>query len=77
MNLPIRMIRRATQRAVQVVIDEYPWRIVWVPRRSIEGGKTLVAGERGIILNVWGRWAKDFSEQEYLRWMEQTRGASP
>ena len=51
-EIEIKLIVRATERALKVCVDRYPFPIVWIPRSSVRWGETLEAGERDILIDV-------------------------
>jgi len=72
--LSILIIRQARPTWIQVVLNEWPYRVIWIPRKAIEGGSALRAGERDILLRVWGGWAREWEQAEHRRWMERGVG---
>lgn len=58
----IRVVRRATERAVQVVLAEWPFKILWLPRSQIQPSD-LRAGERDIIIKLT-RWIAEQKDKE-------------
>ena len=51
MDLKILVVRRATAGAVQVVLAEKPYRILWLPRSQISPSN-IVAGQRDILIHL-------------------------
>ena len=58
MDMPVKLIVRATERALKVCVDRYPFPIVWIPRSSVRWGEQLEAGERDILIDV-ATWVLD------------------
>ena len=52
MTIRVRVIRRATPSAVQVVLGNWPYRLYWLPRSHVSDGQELRAGERDIVLEI-------------------------
>lgn len=50
--LRVAVIRRVTARALQVILGEHPYQIVWLPRRCVQDGDGYQAGERDLLLGV-------------------------
>ena len=50
MKIGIRVVRRETQRALQVILSQHPYRIHWLPKSQIM--KELHAGDRDIEIDV-------------------------
>lgn len=50
--VPIRVVRRSTERAIQVILSEHPYHIVWLPRSAVLDGFILSGGERDIVIYV-------------------------
>lgn len=66
MDIPVKVIRRETQKAIQVVLDEYPYLIIWVPRSALKA--EYRAGERDVCVGVRDcGWARAFSEEQWAR----------
>ena len=64
MDLPIRVVRRATAKGLQVVLDEPPFLIVWLPRRQVRWGENIRQGERDIILEVSDWVVENMAKQQ-------------
>jgi hypothetical protein len=52
MLLGVRVIRRDTPGAVQVVTAKRPYPILWLPRALVEHGDRLRAGQRDLLIDV-------------------------
>lgn len=50
--VPIRVVRRSTERAIQVILSEHPYHIVWLPRSAVLDGFMISEGERDIVIFV-------------------------
>lgn len=61
MLIEVAVVRRETERALQLILGTRPYRIVWVPKSQIR--KPPKAGERNLSLDVPG-WIVDQWEKE-------------
>jgi hypothetical protein len=60
MILRIRMVRRVTPKAINVVLGDWPYRVCWLPRFAIRGGDEVEAGQRNIEIAL----RDDIAEQK-------------
>lgn len=63
MTLKVAVIRRETERAIQVIVAERPHKIWWVPRSIIQGGMYLAAGQRDLEIEVPEWFVKKSNEE--------------
>ncbi len=63
MTLKVAVIRRETERAIQVIVAERPHKIWWVPRSIIPNGAFLQAGQRDIEIVVPEWFVKKSNEE--------------
>lgn len=63
MTLKIAVIRRETEKAIQVIVAERPHKIWWVPRSIVQGGMYLQAGQRDIDIDVPEWFIKKSNEE--------------
>lgn len=52
----VRVVRRATAGAVNVVLGGRPYPIIWLPRFVIPGGDEIKAGDRDFRIDVPEEW---------------------
>lgn len=69
MQVPILIVRRETFRAIQVVLSEWPFLIVWIPKSCVRSEWAL--GDRGIVLEVVGFVAVELEQIQWKRMMSE------
>jgi hypothetical protein len=50
MQIPVRVVRRETHKALQIILAEHPYRIYWIPKSQLR--EAFRAGDRDIVINV-------------------------
>ena len=65
MLISVSVVRRETERALQLILGHYPYKIVWVPNSQI--GNAPSAGDRNIVIEIpdWlvRQWEKPSEEE--------------
>ncbi len=74
MEVPVLCITRQTHKAIRVILAEWPFRIVWLPKSCIRSDWAL--GDRGIVLEVTGFIAAELEQESWKREMARAHSAA-
>lgn len=66
MTVSVRVVRRATPLAVELVTGVRPYPILWFPRSMVSGGHTLTAGDRDVTVQI-----EDWLFEEKMRQLRE------